>query len=242
MKRHDQITYLRNRFRAREVREFRALVEDYFARLAPDPDGMALDWEGAQAIRAQIHRRLPRILQVVRAAGLEGRRDPLATDPGPALGNPDVLQRIFSTRFADGGEQEIYDVLDMALGVYEGDRLVALGRTVNPFFYAAMLLGWVGRAPRRLLRTIGIGSRPSRQALAAEVARLEAVAARFADVDDAIDARLEALQGHQATRLAEQIRRMAELEERLDFAERILARGQAADKLPPAPRPRNTPV
>lgn len=242
MKRHDEITFLRNRYRARELREFRALVEDYFARMARDPDGAVVDWDGAQAARAQIHRRLPRVIQVVRAAGLEPGSPHFTTDPGPGLGQVDVLQRIFSSRYAEGGEQEIYDILDMALGVYDGEQIVAFGRTFNPFYYAAMVLGLVGRAPRRLVRALGLGGGPSRRALAEEVARLEGVAARFADLDEAIDRRLESLHERQAARLAEQARHILELEERLDFAERVLARGQAPEQLPGRGKPHHTPV
>jgi len=122
---HHRIALLANRHRARELRDFRALVVDYFARAERDPDGVPFDWEGAQAARSQIHRMLPRVVQVVRAAV------------------PD---------------QEVLDVRDMALGVYEGDRLAALVRSASPFHYAGVLLRYLGRLPRRMLATLGLGA------------------------------------------------------------------------------------
>lgn len=237
---HQNLTILRNRHRARELREFRALVEDYFLRSARDPDGMPTDWEGAQALRSRIHQMLPRMIQVVRAAGLEGHaaRDLMITDPGPPLGQVEALQRIFTPRYANGGEQELLDILDMALGVYDADQISALVRSVSPFHYTGVALSWMARLPRRVIRALGLNRRPSRQAVSAEVARLEAIAARLGDIDQLVEARLASLDDRQIPRLADQGRQLAELAERLDFAERMLAQGGGAARV--APRRRDT--
>jgi hypothetical protein len=65
---------------------------------------------------------------------------------------------------------------------------------------------------------------------AADLARLESVAAQLADAEAFIDSRLAAFQDRQALRHADYVRDLAELAERLDFAERMLAR------LPPPKR------
>jgi len=222
---HHRITLLANRHRARELRDFRALVVDYFARAERDPDGVPFDWEGAQTARSQIHRMLPRVVQVVRAAGLGGGTSaPGDTDPGPALGRVEVLQRIFSPGRADGPDQEVLDVLDMALGVYEGDRLAAVVRSASPFHYAGVLLRYLGRLPRRMLATLGLGAGRTRRVPTADLARLEAALARLAEFEALLDDRIAALGDRQALRQAEHARQVAELAERLDFAERVLAR------------------
>ena len=131
MKPHDQLTIVRNLHRARELRLFRDLVESYFERSERDVNDVPMDWEGAQAARSRINQMLARVIQIVGAAGLGGSVGTAATtDPGPALGRVEVLQRIFSARYGDGLDQEIMDVLDMALGVYEGGRFMALARTI----------------------------------------------------------------------------------------------------------------
>ena len=233
MKPHDQLTIVRNLHRARELRLFRDLVATWFERSERDVNDVPMDWEGAQAARSRINQMLARVIQIVRAAGLgESVGTAATTDPGPALGRVEVLQRIFSARYGDGLDQEIFDVLDMALGVYEGGRFMAVVRTINPLHYAGTALAFLARAPRRVLAALGLARRPRASSLgAAEVARLESVAARLAEAEGLIDARLAAVLDRQALRHAEYRRELAELAERLDFAERILARQEPLKRL-----------
>ncbi len=230
---HDKLTLIRNRHRARELREFRRWVELYFERSEPDPDGVPADWAGAQEARAQLNRKLPRVLQLVRAAGIGGggAPDPSATDPGPGLGRVDVLQRIFTARYGDGVDQEILDLLDMALGVYDSDLPLAALRTVNPLFYAGRILAFLGRGPRRFLRTLGFGARP--RIPDARLAHLEALALRLEEAEHLVETRFAALQDRQARQQSEQARQLAELAERLDFVERVLTRPGEPGQLPP---------
>jgi hypothetical protein len=223
MKPHDQLTIIRNRHRARELRLFREVVETYFERSERDVNDMPMDWDGAQAARSRINQMLARVIQIVRAAGVGGPVGTSAvTDPGVALGRVEVLQRIFSVRTGDGMDQEILDVIDMALGVYEGGRYLALARTFNPFYYAASFLGFVARLPRRLLASLGLWPQRRRSRVGADQG-LESIAARLAEAEELIDTRLTAVQDRQALRHAEYSRQLAELAERLDFAERVLS-------------------
>ena len=225
MKPHDQLTIIRNRHRARELRLFRETVETYFERSERDVNDMPMDWEGAQAARSRINQMLARVIQIVRAAGVGGPAGTSAiTDPGPALGRVEVLQRIFSVRTGDGVDQEILDVIDMALGVYEGGKYLALARTFNPFHYAGTALAFVARLPRRLLAALGLWPQARRLRLGTlDQAGLESIAARLAEAEELIDIRLTAVQDRQALRHAEYSRQLGELAERLDFAERVLS-------------------
>ncbi|MEO8453494.1 MAG: hypothetical protein ABI647_27165 [Gemmatimonadota bacterium] len=244
MKPHDHLTIIRNRHRARELRLFRSLVETYFVQSERDVNDMPMDWEAAQAARSRINQMLPRVLQIVQAAGLgHSAATTATTNPGPSLGRVEVLQQIFNARYGDGVEQEIFDVLDMALGVYESGRFEALARTVNPLHYAAVAFAFLARAPRRILAALGLG-RPSAPRLqAADMARLESAAARLADAEELIDSRLAAVVDRQALRHAEHARQVAELAERLDFAERMLAQHQPLKRLDaPAESEITTPV
>ena len=224
MKPHDQLTIIRNRHRARELRLFREVVETYFERSERDVNDTPMDWEGAQAARSRINQMLARVIQIVRAAGVGGSVGTSAiTDPGPALGRVEVLQRIFSVRTGDGVDQEILDVIDMALGVYEGGQYLALARTFNPFYYAGTALAFVARLPRRLFVALGLWPQARRTRLGAADPGLESIAARLAEAEELIDTRLTAVQDRQALRHAEYSRQLAELAERLDFAERVLS-------------------
>ncbi len=213
MKPYNKLTIVRNRHRARDLHLFRKLVETYFERAEYYADGLPVDWEGAQSARSQINRMLPRVIQVVHAAGL-GAPTATTTDPGPTVGEVEVLHNIFSGRYADGAGQEILDVIDMALGVYEDSRLIALARTVNPFHYAVTALAFVlVSLPRRIFTVLGLQPRRLRapRIRAEDVTRLEAVASRLADAEELIEMRFAEMRDRQARQFAENTRELAEL-------------------------------
>ncbi len=224
MKPYNKLTIVRNRHRARDLHLFRKVVETYFERAEYHADGLPVDWEGAQAARSQINRMLPRVIQVVHAARLHV---PTAntTDPGPTVADVKILRNIFGARYADGTEQEILDVIDMALGVYEASRFNALARTVNPFHYALSALAFVASLPRRGLTALGLWPQRARapRIRPEDVTRLEAVASRLADAEGLIERRFAEMRDRQAQQFAENTGQLAELAERLDFAERVLA-------------------
>jgi hypothetical protein len=233
MKPHNRLTIVPNRYRARELRNFRDLVEVYFERSQRDPDDVLADWEGTRAARSSLHRMLPRVIEFVRAAGLGGQvwTTPV-TDPGLRLGRVDVLQRIFSAHYSEGVEQEVFDVLDMAIGVYDGDLVIALARTFNPLHYAGMVLRFLGRGPRWLFGVLGLRSRTLPPHIGEDdLARLEDAASRITHAEELIDTRFAALQDRQALRHAENAAQIAELAERLDFAERILAQRRPQSRI-----------
>ena len=232
MKPHDQLTIIRNRHRARDLRRFREVVETYFERAEYVADDLPVDWEGARAARSQVNRMLPRVIQVVHAAGLDAPT-PDTTDPGPAVADVGVLRNIFNARYADGADQEILDVIDMALGVYEASRFSAMMRTVNPFHYAMTALAFVAGIPRRGLTAVGLWPRRSRapRIRAEDVARLEAVASRFGDAEKLIEMRFAEMRDRQAQQSAENAGQLAELAERLDFAERVMVQQRPIDRL-----------
>jgi len=231
MKPYDKLTILRNRRRARDLRLFRELVEVYFARAEYDVDGLPVDWDGAQAARAHINRMLPRVIQVVRAAGVGVALG--GTDPGPTIGDVEVLRTIFSPRHVEDAGQEILDVIDMALGVYEESRLLALARTVNPFHYALTALAFAARLPRRALIALGLWPRRERTPRlgAGDVARIEAAAVRLADAEQLIEARFAEMRARLAQQFASANGQLTELAERLDFTERVLAQQQSPPRL-----------
>jgi hypothetical protein len=228
----DRLTILRNRHRARDLRRFRDMVETYFERAEYVTDDLPVDWEGARAARSQINQMLPRVVQIVHAAGLDARTAS-TTGPGPMVADVEILRNIFSARFADGADQEILDVIDMALGVYEASRFNAMVRTVNPLHYTVSLLGFVARLPLRGLRAIGLWPQRSRapRIRPEDVARLEAVASRFADAEKLIETRFAEMRERQAQQFAESAGQLAALAERLDFAERIMAQQRPVNRL-----------
>ncbi len=232
MKPYDKLTIVRNRSRARDLRRFRELVETYFEQAEYVADDLPVDWEGARAARSQINQMLPRVIQVVHAARLHA---PTAntTDPRPTVADVKVLRNIFSARYAEGADQEILDLVDMALGVYEASRFNALVRTVNPFHYTLTALAFVASLPRHGLIALGLWPQRRRAPRigAEDITRLEAVASRLADTEELIERRFADMRDRQAQQFAENTRELAELAERLDFAERVLAQQRPINAL-----------
>jgi hypothetical protein len=224
MKPYDKLTILRNRRRARDLRLFREHVETYFERSQDDDvAGIPADWEGAQYARSQINQMLPRVIQIAHAAGL-GDSTP-TSDRYPRVGDVEVLREIFSPRYANGTGQEILDVVDMALGVYEATHFESFVRTVNPLHYTLTALAFVASLPRRVLVAIGLWPGESRRLRPRpdQMMHLETIASQLTRTTDAIEMRFAELQQLQSRQFAETSNQVTELAERLDFAERVLA-------------------
>jgi hypothetical protein len=234
MKPYDRLTIIRNRHRARDLRAFRELVEIYFERSEVALDDLPVDWEGARAARAQINRMLPRVVQIVHAAGLDASTAN-TRHPVPTVADVDVLRNIFSARPSEGQDQEILDVIDMATGVYDATRFEALVRTVNPFHYATTLLAFVGRIPVRAFTAVF--KRPQRASVShigeQEAARLAAVVSRLADMEELIEMRFAEMRDRQSHQFGENAEQMVDLAERLDFAERVIAQQRPMNRLEP---------
>jgi hypothetical protein len=125
------LTIIRNRHRARDLRIFRTRVLAYFGLFEYDTENAPVDWDLVRAARADINRMLPRIAQIVQAADLGAST--AGSMRSPAARAVEILHDVFGPRYAEGDYQEILDVIDMAVGVYDAGTWGSLLRTVNPF-------------------------------------------------------------------------------------------------------------
>ena len=233
---YDRLTFFRNRSRVRDLRLFRQLLEAYF-EAEDGADDHQVDWGAARATRSRINQMLPRVMEIVAAAGLDASADP--TGRRPLVADVTILRNIFGARYADGTAQPILDLIDMATGVYESTQYVTLIRTVNPVHYAARTLSWVLGLPRRALAGLGLWPERGRAPHLGphELTRLEALATRLADAEGAIQRRLEEMHDRQAQRLSAYAGQLEDLHERLDFAERMLAQRDSLRQIKPPARP-----
>jgi hypothetical protein len=233
MQPYDRVTILRNRFRARDLRIFRARVQAYFEQLEDDAENLPVDWERVRAARAEINRLLPRVVEIVQAADLGGAT--AAPPHNPAGRAVEILHNTFSDRYAHGEYQEILDVIDMAVGVYDANRFGALTRTVNPFHYVLASLGYLAGLPRRALVAFGV-LRP-RSAKAREVSP-----SRLAATDELIETRFAEMREWQSRLFAENADHLTDLAERMDFVERVLAQPSPVQRLKAGEKKVRTPV
>lgn len=233
---YDRLTYFRNRSRVRDLRVFRQVLETYF-ETEDLADEQPVDWTATRAARSRINQMLPRVMEIVAAAQLDASAN--TADRRPLVADVTILRNIVGARYADGTAQPILDLIDMALGVYESTRYVALVRTVNPIHYTARALNWILGLPRHALTGMGLWPIPRVPRLGPqEVVRLESLVARLADAEGAIERRFEEIHDRQAQRLSGYAGQLEDLHERLDFAERMLAQRDSLRQIkPPADRP-----
>jgi hypothetical protein len=223
MKPYDRVTVIRNRLRARDLRIFRGRVQDYFEQLESEAGNLPVDWDQVRAVRAAINRMLPRIVQVVQAADLGG----------PAPRAVEILHNIFSDRYSQGAYQEVLDVIDMAVGVYDANQYAALVRTVNPFHYVMSALGFLAGLPRRALVAFGLLRPRSADVRPGDVRRLEDALSRAAGIEELLESRFAEMREWQARRFGEGADQITDLAERMDFLERVLAQQRPVPQLRP---------
>jgi hypothetical protein len=240
MKPYDRLTIIRNRHRARDLRIFRGRVRAYFEHFEYDAEDLPVDWEGARAARAAIHRMLPRVIQIVRAADLGAST--AASIRSPAGRAVEILHDIFSDRYANGEYQEILDVIDMAVGVYDAHQYGALMRTFNPFHYVMTALGFLAGLPRRSLIAIGLLRPRSERALPGNVAGMEAALSRLAGAEGLIETRFAEMREWQSRLFAEHAEHLTDIAERMDFVERVLAQPGPVQRLKAGEKKVRTPV
>jgi hypothetical protein len=237
---HDRLTIVRNRHRARDLRIFRGRVRAYFEQLECEAEGLEVDWEGVRGARAEINRMLPRVVQIVDAADLAAAS--AGSTHSPAGRAVEILHNLFGARYTHGAYQEILDVIDMAIGVYDAGLYAALTRTVNPFYYLMTALGFVGGLPRRALVAIGVLRPRSARVRPDDLSRLESALARLAGTDELIETRFAEMREWQSRLFGESADQITDLAERMDFLERVLAQQRPAERLSPGERRVATPV
>jgi len=239
MKPYDRVTIIRNRHRARNLRVFRARVEAYFEQVFDDGDDLPVDWEGVRGARAEINRMLPRVAQIVQAADLGAST--AASVRHPADRSVEMLHNIFSARHAEGAHQEILDVLDMAIGVYDANQYGALARTLNPFHYLMSALGFLAGLPRRALVAIGLLRPVPARTRPHDLAGFDTALSRLADLEQLIDTRLAEMREWLSGVFAQNAHQMTDLAERMDFLERVLTQQRSMPPLQPGEKKVVTP-
>jgi len=237
---YDRLTIIRNRHRVRDLRLFRARVRAYFEQFEYDVQDLPIDWDSVRTARAEIHRMLPRIAQIVRAADLGAST--AGSMRSPAARAVEILHDIFSPRYAEGEYQEILDVIDMAIGVYDASRYGALLRTVNPFYYVATALRFLAGLPRGGLVAIGVLRPLGERRRPIDAAGLDAAATRLAGIEGLLDRRFGEMREWQSRLFSEQAGQLTDVAERMDFLERVLAQRVPAQRLKAGDRKASTPA
>jgi len=240
VKPYDRLTIIRNRHRARDLRTFRRHVRAYFEQFEYEAEDVPFDLESTRIARAEINQMLPRIVQIVRAADLSASTS--GSRRNPAARAVEIVETLFSAPRSAGAYQQILDVIDMAIGVYDANRYGALMRTFNPFHYLMTALGYLAGLPKRGLVALGFLRPHSARIGPGDVTRFEAALSRLENVDSLIETRFAEMREWQSRLFAESADQIGDVAERMDFVERVLAQQPPTPWLKPGKKDVSTPV
>ena len=161
MNHYKKIPIWENRKRAKLLIEFRDLVVTYFNNLKHSDFGLKVhENEEAKQVRIKINMGLYKIHFAMILAGVNPT---IYYSPPPAIGglagNIDLIDNIFNLHRFQIGSQELLDVIERAIGIYENDRLNALFRTVNPLFWIGLILDYIVSLPFKVIGKMGFNQK-----------------------------------------------------------------------------------
>lgn len=155
---YKKITIWENNKRVRLLSEFRELVVTYFNNIKYLGTGYSgvSENEKAREARIKINMILDKMYFVVISAGV----NPIMyyTPPpsvGGFTGDIDLFHNIFNLYRFDIEPTKILDFIERAIGIYENNRLNALLRTINPFFWLGLILNYIVSLPFKVIGEIG---------------------------------------------------------------------------------------
>lgn len=156
-KMYGEIPIWENRRRVAEVIRFRNDIVEYFNDVRPAFLDDPVEGDLARRKRRSINFKLAKIRSIVL---LSGTGVDMYYSPPPAVGglagSIDLIANIFNLHNFQTHPQYVVDVLERSIGVYEDDKVNALVRTLNPFFWLDALFDYVASIPLKLLSAIGL--------------------------------------------------------------------------------------
>ncbi len=122
-----------------------------------------IESEEAITARVQINRSLNKCHSVVVLAGIS---TVITYTPPPAVGGYvqklDIIINMFSLHNYQIPPSTLFDNLDRAIGVYEGDETSSVIRTFNPFYWFGLFLDLIVEIPFSFLSKSGFNSKAIR--------------------------------------------------------------------------------
>ena len=140
--------------------EFRNDVVRYFDNCEHHEGAWMIDRpiENTEAVQARqrINSTVDQAQRIIEAAGIP---QTITWTPPPAVGGYvqkiNMLSNLFEfTRFRIPSQNAV-DLIERAIGVYQSDRMAAIRRTINPFWWLFRGLLWFARIPFVVLGAVG---------------------------------------------------------------------------------------
>jgi len=156
MRRYKCIPYWENASRIKTLRCFLSLVNEYQNSLTKVSFLEVRENAVSQKKRSEINTRLDKAHSIILASGCDSiahYAPPAAT--GGLAGSIDLIHNMFNLPRMQVSYQQITDLIERSIGIYEADSSKAFARTINPFFWLGLILDFISELPFIFLGKIG---------------------------------------------------------------------------------------
>lgn len=157
MKIYNRMLIFENTAKRKLLIKFRELLVSFFNDQKWDDFSRSyIESEEGAKKRVQINKLVNRVSWVINEAGVSAS---IYYSPPPIsggfAGHIDLLQNLFNLESYRISPQQIIDIIDRAIGNYEGDRFNAALRVINPLFWFGLLLDYIVSLPFKLIGKMG---------------------------------------------------------------------------------------
>lgn len=196
MSNYKNLTFWRNLYRQRRLKEFQKHIEKYFCLIGYNSYRDIVDTAESKKIREMLNKQSGFIQTYLLETGVSLS---VTHTPPPAIGGYvqkiDLVDNLFNIQNYDIEPQVLVDTIDKALGVYEADLVSSLMRTFNPLYWLGRLLELIASIPFYLLGSLGLNRNRFENSVAGRLAkRLIKVGTLILGVWEALE-RLKVLPG-----------------------------------------------
>ncbi len=140
-----------NRRRVELLTKFRSLIVEYFNNVSFEYS-IPIENRVAKDARRNINLILNEVNSVIISAGI---KTVAYYSGGGSGGSIDLIQNVFNLHYYLIGYEQVLDMVDRAIGVYESDKSNALLRTLNPLFWISLILDYIVSLPFKFVGKMG---------------------------------------------------------------------------------------
>ena len=148
MRYYTKILVWENKRRLNKLREFRPLMIRYFNNSRVGFGGGRVEESAAKEARREINLLRDEIHSIILNSGIDPS---FSWTPPAAVGDDeteiDLIEDVFNLDQFDIGPNNLLDLIDRAIGIYDSNRKSAFIRTFNPFFYLGLVLDTISDLP-----------------------------------------------------------------------------------------------
>lgn len=157
MSRYYKNTIFENRNRVKVLKQFNELVKEYFENIKYVMLGTEIsENDKAKKARSQINLILNKAYSYIIYSGSKTSiyySPPAAT--GGIAGSVDLLHNIFNLHNLQLKNEQLMDIIERSIGIYENDKKKSIFRTFNPLFWFDKILTYFARIPFKIIGRFG---------------------------------------------------------------------------------------